>query len=132
MPPPLPTPLFRDDLQPGFEMPAMENSVALADLGSQPSHQSEYGTQGELDDDDGQLEARRDRQEFSLPVADGGKDAWLFLAACFVVEATVWGNPISFQRHKPALMRYCIVIQLEKLIMCLRVSFLLWCFPGIL
>jgi hypothetical protein len=30
--------------------------------------------------------------EFSLPQADGGKDAWLFLAACFVVEALVWGR----------------------------------------
>jgi len=29
--------------------------------------------------------------EFSLPRADGGKDAWLFLAACFTVEALVWG-----------------------------------------
>ena len=29
--------------------------------------------------------------EFSLPQADGGKDAWLFLAAGFVVEALVWG-----------------------------------------
>jgi len=25
----------------------------------------------------------------SLPRADGGKDAWLFLAACFMVEALV-------------------------------------------
>jgi hypothetical protein len=30
-------------------------------------------------------------QEFSLPRADGGKEAWLFLAACFIVEALVWG-----------------------------------------
>lgn len=30
-------------------------------------------------------------QEFSLPPVDGGKDAWLFLAACFVMEALVWG-----------------------------------------
>lgn len=30
----------------------------------------------------------------SLPAVDGGKDAWLFLAACFIVEALVWGkNP---------------------------------------
>lgn len=30
----------------------------------------------------------------SLPPVDEGKDAWLFLAACFVVEALVWGeNP---------------------------------------
>ncbi|KAJ4399162.1 hypothetical protein N0V85_006098, partial [Neurospora sp. IMI 360204] len=35
--------------------------------------------------------------EFSqLPPVDGGKDAWLFLAACFVVEALVWGFPYSF------------------------------------
>ena len=32
--------------------------------------------------------------EFSLPRADGGKDAWLFLAACFVVEALVWGSSL--------------------------------------
>lgn len=31
-------------------------------------------------------------QEFSLPPADGGKDAWLFLAACFMLEALVWGK----------------------------------------
>ncbi|KAI9697363.1 MAG: hypothetical protein M1820_007869 [Bogoriella megaspora] len=31
--------------------------------------------------------------EFSLPPVDGGKDAWLFLAACFVLEGTVWGFP---------------------------------------
>ena len=29
--------------------------------------------------------------EFSLPQADRGKEAWLFLAAGFVVEALVWG-----------------------------------------
>ena len=32
-----------------------------------------------------------ENHEFSLPPADGGKDAWLFLAAGFVVEALVWG-----------------------------------------
>lgn len=30
-------------------------------------------------------------QEFSLPPTDRGKDAWLFLAACWAVEALVWG-----------------------------------------
>lgn len=29
------------------------------------------------------------------PPADGGKDAWLFLAACTVVEALVWGTSLS-------------------------------------
>ncbi|KAI1133427.1 major facilitator superfamily domain-containing protein [Nemania abortiva] len=36
------------------------------------------------------------RQEFSLPPVDGGKDAWLFLAAVFVVDALVWGFPFAF------------------------------------
>jgi MFS family permease len=36
------------------------------------------------------------RQEISLPRADGGKDAWLFLAGCFCIEALVWGFPFSF------------------------------------
>ena len=33
----------------------------------------------------------------SLPPIDGGKDAWLFLAACFVVEALVWGKALDGQ-----------------------------------
>ncbi|KAI5861185.1 MFS general substrate transporter [Durotheca rogersii] len=36
------------------------------------------------------------RQAFSLPPVDGGKDAWLFLAACFSIEALVWGFPFAF------------------------------------
>lgn len=32
-----------------------------------------------------------DRQDFSLPPVDGGKDAWLFLTASFVLECLVWG-----------------------------------------
>ncbi|KAL2144852.1 hypothetical protein VTI28DRAFT_8412 [Corynascus sepedonium] len=34
--------------------------------------------------------------EFSLPATDTGKDAWLFLAACWLVEALVWGFGFSF------------------------------------
>lgn len=30
--------------------------------------------------------------EFSLPPVDGGKDAWLFLFAAFILEILVWGN----------------------------------------
>lgn len=29
--------------------------------------------------------------EFSLPPVDGGKDAWLFLVAAFIIEVLVWG-----------------------------------------
>jgi hypothetical protein len=32
----------------------------------------------------------------TIPPADGGKEAWLFLAACFMVEGLVWGFPYSF------------------------------------
>src|ERR1700759_5282916 len=31
-----------------------------------------------------------------IPRADSGKDAWLFLAACFVLEALIWGFPFTF------------------------------------
>ena len=34
-----------------------------------------------------------------LPRVDGGKDAWLFLAACFMIEALVWGM-MRFWKHK--------------------------------
>jgi len=33
-----------------------------------------------------------ERQMADLPPVDGGKDAWLFLTACFAVEALVWGK----------------------------------------
>jgi hypothetical protein len=29
---------------------------------------------------------------FSLPPTDGGKDAWLFLLSCFMLEALIWGK----------------------------------------
>lgn len=41
---------------------------------------------------DERLGEEASHQEFSLPRADGGKDAWLFLAAGFVIEALVWGK----------------------------------------
>jgi hypothetical protein len=31
-------------------------------------------------------------QDQQLPPMDGGKDAWLFLAACFMIEALIWGT----------------------------------------
>ncbi|KAL1628510.1 hypothetical protein SLS56_005855 [Neofusicoccum ribis] len=37
-----------------------------------------------------------DRYESQLPPVDGGKDAWLFLAACFLIEALVWGFAFTF------------------------------------
>ena len=33
---------------------------------------------------------------FSLPPTDGGKDAWLCLLACFMLEAMIWGFPSCY------------------------------------
>lgn len=41
---------------------------------------------------DNSLENQLQNQEFSLPPVDGGKDALLFLAAAFMLEALVWGQ----------------------------------------
>lgn len=35
-------------------------------------------------------------QQPSLPPADGGKDAWLYLATAFLMEALIWGFAFSF------------------------------------
>ena len=37
----------------------------------------------------------------SLPKADGGKDAWLFLAGCFCIEALTWGECIPQRVYAP-------------------------------
>ncbi|TGO36680.1 hypothetical protein BHYA_0117g00030 [Botrytis hyacinthi] len=37
-----------------------------------------------------------DNTDENVPRADGGKDAWLFLAACFLFEALIWGFPFAF------------------------------------
>ncbi|RYC81819.1 hypothetical protein BFJ63_vAg15300 [Fusarium oxysporum f. sp. narcissi] len=42
------------------------------------------------------FEARTTNAEFCLPPADGGRKAWLFLAACWVVEAVTYGFGFSF------------------------------------
>ena len=39
-----------------------------------------------------ELEDRGEGHSQQLPPVDGGKDAWLFLAASFVIEALVWGK----------------------------------------
>lgn len=39
-----------------------------------------------------------DLQTRPLPRADGGKDAWLVLTGCFVLEVLVWGYALR-QSH---------------------------------
>jgi hypothetical protein len=38
-------------------------------------------------------------QNQQLPPMDGGKDAWLFLAACFMIEALIWGKPLHLHNR---------------------------------
>jgi hypothetical protein len=51
---------------------------------------------------DDSLENQLQNHEFSLPPVDGGKDALLFLAAAFMLEALVWGQS---RRADPPRMR---------------------------
>ena len=37
----------------------------------------------------------------SLPRVDGGKQAYLFLAACFMLEGLVWGIPPYARNSRP-------------------------------
>lgn len=86
-----------------------QNAIVLNDL-------SGYLGNDPNDTPDGQTAPH----EFSLPQADGGKDAWLFLAAGFVIEALVWGQ----------FLASCVMG--SKISDLLRVSVLFWCVPGIL
>ncbi len=64
-----------------------QNDITLNDV-------SNYLSSNDLGENDGnQVSVEQTSQhEFSLPPTDRGKDAWLFLAAGFVVEALVWGQ----------------------------------------
>jgi hypothetical protein len=58
--------------------------------------------------------------QFSLPPADGGKDAWLFLFASFLLEALVWGKSLPY------------LVSIIKLLIAFRVPILLWRFSILL
>ena len=66
-------------------------SIALDDLS--PARTSGHEEAGERSIEHEQSQNHEAHgQEFSLPPADGGRDAWLFLAGCFAIEALVWGE----------------------------------------
>ncbi|KAF5855191.1 hypothetical protein ETB97_009745 [Aspergillus alliaceus] len=70
---------------------------------------STYRQQRDKMESDIQLRLRSEEQSLSsiqdhdheqnrqLPPIDGGKDAWLFLAACFIIEALIWGKLLLLQ-----------------------------------
>ena len=61
------------------------NGIVMGHLGNRENNQSQLDPTNLHQD-----EANRGF-EFSLPRADSGKDAWLFLAGAFAIEALVWG-----------------------------------------
>jgi len=46
-----------------------------------------------------------DHHDANLPPVDRGKHAYLFLAACFIFEALIWGMTISESFHERVLIR---------------------------
>ncbi|KXH37214.1 major facilitator superfamily transporter [Colletotrichum nymphaeae SA-01] len=91
----------------GATVPIPESSKAAASTTTRDRYTTAAtgsGTSRRSSDDengvaaDGVLhDAHSASQEFSsLPPVDGGKQAWLFLAACFAVEMLVWGFPFAF------------------------------------
>ena len=57
--------------------------------------------------DDVEAQQEDQHQGYSLPPVDTGKDAWLFLAACFVMEAMVWGEsslPATYDTSKHGVL----------------------------
>lgn len=58
----------------------------------------------EVRPDDVEAQQEDENQGYSLPPVDTGKDAWLFLAACFVMEAMVWGELTSNCAQNPIII----------------------------
>lgn len=60
------------------------------------SHGSSTQELTNLGPTDWQFDGEEQQTHQSLPPADRGKAAYLFLAACFMLEALVWGFPFAF------------------------------------
>ena len=62
-------------------------------------------------------------QEFSLPKADSGKEAYLFLCGCFCIEALVWGKfsksvAVTYFEYSVPFLHFvmvCLVLMIELL-----------------
>ena len=68
-------------------MSSAETATEISDL--------ELRTVHSIDGGQNQREEETGREQ-TLPRADGGKDAWLFLLGCFMIEFLVWGKLGSY------------------------------------
>ena len=63
--------------------PSMRTSISI---------EKEQAREKEHPSNEVEREAQQiDAEAENVPRADGGKDAWLFLASTFIVEAMIWG-----------------------------------------
>ena len=67
-------------------------SIELAPVGVLDSETGSPSSGSISQQEDALAQDQGSRQDFSLPPVDGGKDAWFFLAACFMLEGLVWGK----------------------------------------
>lgn len=72
------------------------SEIALAEIGDSANHteKGQYSPPSGSTDGTSDSDAHDGAQQ--LPPMDGGMDAWLFLAACFVMEALVWGFAFTY------------------------------------
>jgi hypothetical protein len=72
----------------------MASEIELASLNTRRQTPSEVAVQSNALNSS-TFEDSPTHYEAALPPPDRGKDAYLFLATCFVVESFVWGMPRS-------------------------------------
>jgi hypothetical protein len=60
------------------------------------ANDTEKGVQTPPDDTNYGIHLSNIDDDAPLPPMDGGMDAWLFLAACFAMEALVWGFAFTY------------------------------------
>ncbi|KAL7926456.1 major facilitator superfamily domain-containing protein [Trichoderma austrokoningii] len=96
---------------PTVTSPSDQNLASLADVNENEKKRASDATAvveiRPEDDVEAQPESESGQDEL-IPAADTSRDAWLFLAACFMMEAMVWGFPFAFgifqdyyRTHKP-------------------------------
>lgn len=73
----------------------LENNALHAERAEGSSHNSESTRQSDIELQDLQT-THSEREQVSLPPADGGYQAWLLLAGCFVINVLIWGFAFSF------------------------------------
>ncbi|KAJ6163458.1 hypothetical protein N7497_003437 [Penicillium chrysogenum] len=60
------------------------------------ANETEKAVQTNLAGTIGDIDSSNTQNDAQLPPIDGGMNAWLFLAACFVMEALVWGFAFTY------------------------------------